>query len=984
MKNYNHKNIEQKWQSVWEQERVYKTSNKSGKSTQYILDMFPYPSGEGLHVGHPKGYIATDVYSRFKRMNGYNVLHPMGWDAFGLPAENYAIKNKIHPREAVDKNVTHFRNQLKQIGLDYDWSREINTTNPAYYKWTQWAFLQMYKKGLAYQSYEPINWCPSCKTGLANEDLEQRDTKTGSIAVCERCGTEVEQKPMRQWVLRITEYADSLLNDLEGLNWPESVKESQRNWIGRSEGACINFPVHTKTRFVLLHGYKSSPNKHFFPWLQKELEGRGYSVEVPELPHPDSPTIEEQVQYVLDTCHIDEHTVLVGHSLGGVVALRVIERLQHSIKKLVTIATPIEPTKKDRPYVASFPERFDFDYIRNKTNSIQIIKDETDTVVPSQHCDRLAQATGGTLYSFTAQGCHFTSSQEPALVNVLSEQIEVFTTRPDTIHGATYIVLAPEHPRIDEFMPEVKNQKDVIEYRSQVKNKTEMERITGEKDKTGVKLEGISVINPANKEKIPVYISDYVMTSYGTGAIMAVPAHDKRDWIFAKKFGLPIKQVIVTNDTTNVVNEVQPYTGYGVLTQSGDLNGLHSVHDQDTIIASINAEKQVTYKLKDWVFSRQRYWGEPIPLIHCDTCGVVPVPEADLPVELPDVEKYEPSGTGESPLAMIDEWVNTTCPDCGGDAKRETNTMPQWAGSCWYYLRYIDPINDNTLVDSKKEKQWMPVDMYVGGMEHATRHLIYARFWHKFLYDLGLVSSKEPFTELRNPGLIIGPDGQKMSKSKGNTISPDDIVEQNGADTFRTYEMFMGPFEQMGTWNINNLVGARRFLERVWKLRERVIARDTISATIEKELHKTVKKVTEDISTFQFNTAISQLMIFTNVLEKEATISQSVYTVLLQLLAPIAPHITEELWRNVLHNDTSIHVSDWPEHDPRMCIEDTMTIAVQVNGKVRDEIVVNQNEQEKDIIARAKQSTDIKKWITGKTIKRTVYVPHKLVNIVIE
>jgi leucyl-tRNA synthetase len=814
MKKYDHKKIEKKWQKRWEEDELYKTTEDLKKPKSYVLDMFPYPSGEGLHVGHPKGYIATDIYSRFKKMTGHNILHPMGWDAFGLPAENYAIKNKVHPRVAVKKNIARFKEQLAKIGFNYDWEREINTTDPEYYKWTQWVFLQMFKKGLAYESDEPINWCPSCKTGLANEDLDGDK--------CERCGTLVEQKPIRQWVLKITDYADRMLEDLDELDWPKSIKESQKNWIGRSEGAEVEFKVKSK--------------------------------------------------------------------------------------KL----------KVDKKFI-------------------------------------------------------------------------VFTTRPDTLFGATYCVLAPEHKLVEELKDSIENWSEVFQYTGIVKGKSNIERTAEGKEKTGVELKGVKAINPANCEELPIFIADYVLAHYGTGAIMAVPAHDERDFEFAKKFGLEIKRVVKCSSfsiSTNgnylspgVNSDMKVHTGSGELVNSGKFDGMDSEEAKKAIVEFVGGKMKTTYKLRDWVFSRQRYWGEPIPIIHCEKCGAVPVPESDLPVELPEVKSYEPTGTGESPLAGIDEWVNTECPKCGGVGKRETNTMPQWAGSSWYYLRYIDPQNDTALVDKKKEKYWSPVDMYVGGAEHATRHLIYARFWHKFLYDIGVVNYKEPFKRLQYVGLIGAEDGRKMSKRYGNVVNPDDIVETFGADTLRMYEMFMGPFDQGVQWSTDGIIGPRRFLEKVWRLQEKV--GEGSDVVIETILHKTVKKVGEDIESFDFNTAISQMMILVNEAEKAKSINSEDFEILLKLLAPFAPHITEELWQEVLGNGGSIHLESWPEYDPEKIKEERVTIAVQVNGKVRGELEIDIEESEEKIKERALSLENIQKWTEGKDVKKIIYVENKLVNIVV-
>ncbi|NTV44141.1 MAG: leucine--tRNA ligase [Candidatus Yonathbacteria bacterium] len=1082
---YDHPSIEKKWQKKWAENHVYRTGDDlSNPKKAYILDMFPYPSGQGLHVGHPKGYIATDIIARKKKMEGYNVLHPMGWDAFGLPAENYALKTKTHPKKSTDDNVARYKEQLSIIGLSYDWEREINTTDPAYYKWTQWAFVKMLEKGLAYESYEPINWCPSCKTGLANEDLD------GNL--CERCGSEVEKKPMRQWVIKITDYADRLLADLETLDWPESIKESQRNWIGRSEGASIEFGI-------------------------KNHESR-----------------------------------------------------------------------------------------------------------------------------------------------ITDENINVFTTRADTLFGCTYVVVAPEHELIAKHEARIENQEDVTHYIEITKKKTVIERTAEGKEKTGVRIDGLSAIHPLTGEELPIFVADYVLGDYGTGAVMAVPAHDERDFAFATKFDLPMPRVIepllTQTEGTATFREDEPsvdsdgviglvkhwsedkyiglywpsaswgtlltggidegetpeetilkeireetgytsariveylgvihskyyhhpkaqnrighartfivelqngdqesvseeetkkhevrwltkdelkafltatshlqavayldarvYTGPGILTDSGEFSGLSSDEARHAIVATLEkkglGKKTVNYKLRDWVFSRQRYWGEPIPVVHCESCAameadvklslnfreeaiwkrllsgektietralnpdeperyfgdvtkgdllrfvfkptgearlfrvgtiyrfedvaelfepenrelhakffsrefesaeeleasyatlapeyaerirknglvgweieavmtdkVVLVPESELPVLLPDVESYEPTGTGESPLAGIADWVNTTCPKCGGPAKRETNTMPQWAGSSWYYLRYIDPHNTEKLVDPEKEKYWMPVDTYVGGAEHATRHLIYARFWHKFLHDIGVVSGNEPFVKLQHVGLIGGEDGRKMSKRFGNVINPDDIVTQYGADTLRVYEMFMGPFDQNIAWGTDNIMGARRFLERVWKLAEK-IGDATLSEDAETLLNRTIKKIGDDIDTFAFNTAISSLMILVNMFEKERVVSVEHYRVLLRLLAPFAPHMSEELWTKC-GDGGSIVCAPWPTYDETKLSASTATIAVQVNGKIRATFVIPAGMGDEEVCTRALALPEAQKYIAGKKVTKTIVVPNKLVSLV--
>jgi len=759
--------------------------------------MFPYPSGDGLHVGHPKGYIATDIFSRYKRLNNYNVLHPMGWDAFGLPAENFAIQNKIHPSIAVERNIKRFKEQLSIIGFDYDWDREIKTSDPSYYKWTQWIFLKLYEKGLAYESYEPINWCPSCKTGLANEDLEN--------GRCERCGSLVEKRPMRQWVLKITDYAERLLQDLSKLEWEESIIESQRNWIGKSEGAEIKFKID------------------------------GFNLE-----------------------------------------------------------------------------------------------------------------------------------------------INIFTTRIDTIYGCTYIVVAPENKLINELSENIGNINEVKEYINKCKNKSDLERTDLNKEKTGIKLNGIYAINPFNNEKVEVWTADYVLNSYGTGAVMGVPAHDKRDFEFAQKYGLKIIEVIDGNNNSGDI-----YTDDGILFNSGEFSELDSEHARIKMTEKAERErfgnKKINYKIKDWVFSRQRYWGEPIPIIHCPKCGIVPLREEDLPLELPGIESYEPSGTGESPLATISDWVNVKCPVCGGNAKRETNTMPQWAGSSWYYLRYIDPHNNSELINKEKEKYWMNVDLYVGGAEHATRHLIYARFWHKFLYDLGIVSTDEPFQKLYHVGLIQAEDGRKMSKRYGNIINPDDIINEYGADSLRVYEMFIGPFSQNISWSTNGLKGARRFLDKVWNLQYKVSS-DEENKDIKFILNKTIKKVTEDIEQFSFNTAISQMMIFINKVSNYNNISRESFNKFLIILFPFAPHITEEIYDSL--NSTSILDTTWPKYDKNFIIDKNIKFVVYVNGKMRDVILIQNNLEQDDILNVLKDNIKIQKYINGKEIKKIIFVKNKMINFV--
>ncbi len=806
-KKFDHNAIEKKWQAKWSAEGVYKTADSSGKSNAYILDMFPYPSGEGLHVGHPKGYIATDIYARYKRMSGHEVLHPMGWDAFGLPAENYALKNKIHPRIAVEKNIARYKEQLQNLGLDYDWSREINTTDPEYYKWTQWIFLKLFEKGLAYQSHAPINWCPSCQTGLANEDLE--DGK------CERCGSVVERKPMRQWVLKITDYADRMLADLDLLTaWPTHIKDAQRNWIGRSEGLMFRSPVK-----------------------------------------------------------------------------------------------------------------------------------DTDIT------------------------------------------IETFSAHFEAFYADTFVVIAPDHPLLPRLLEGMSERENIL---AQAKAMTEKRMAAGYGETREVEgiFTGRYTLDPVGNGELPIWIASYALAEYGTG-IVKCSAHDERDFRFAKKYGIRLKPVLFPKDAAERERVERLEVCYsdmqnGLLSEPAEFAGKHAGEYREQIakhaVQKGFARRTASYRLQDWVFSRQRYWGEPIPIIHCEKCGTVPVPEKDLPVCLPEVEHYEPTGTGESPLANITEWVNTTCPKCGGAGKRETNTMPQWAGSCWYYLRFIDPNNNSAILAPEKEKKWAPVDVYVGG-EHATRHLIYARFWHKFLYDIDVVHTLEPFIRLEFLGFILAEDGRKMSKRWGNIINPDDIVAQNGADTLRVYEMFMGPFENTIGWSTNGLVGVQRFLERAHGLAEHIGEREPREMTA--LLARTIDKVTRDIEQFKFNTAISALMIFVNAAEKGGLARES-YTTFLKLLAPFAPHLAEELWEKA-EGTFSIHTAAWPVADEKLLTKETATIAVQINGKVRGTVTIPtdaDDEAAKAIALADKRIARRLSAVTTVTIRRVVYVPGKVLNFI--
>ena len=796
--------IEKKWQAKWEAENTFAASDDHSKPAYLALVEFPYPSGQGLHVGHPRSYTALDVVSRKRRMQGYNVLYPMGWDAFGLPTENFAIKNHIHPEVVTQNNVARFKAQLQGLGLSFDWTREINTTDPEYYKWTQWIFLQLFKHGLAYKKEMAVNWCTSCKCVLANEEVVG--------GVCERCGGEVVHKVKSQWMLKITAYAQRLIDDLDLVDYPDRVRAQQINWIGRSTGAQVTFT---------------------------------------------------------------------------------------------------------------------------------------------------------------------TTAGDP---------IEIYTTRPDTLFGATYMVVSPEHPLIHTWLEKglLTNAADVTAYQEAAARKSDFERTEVAKDKTGVCLQGVRAINPVNGEEIPVFISDYVLVSYGTGAIMAVPAHDTRDWEFARKFDLPIIEVVKGGD---VEKEAFTDCATGMMVNSGFLNGM-SVEEAKAAIIDFLAkegigEPKVNYKLRDWVFSRQRYWGEPIPIVHCPHCGQVAVPEEQLPIRLPKVDSYEPTDNGESPLAAMDEWVNTTCPKCGAPAKRETDTMPQWAGSSWYFLRYCDPHNTEALASKEALEYWMPVNWYNGGMEHTTLHLLYSRFWHKFLYDIGVVPTAEPYAKRTSHGMILGENGEKMSKSRGNVVNPDDIVNEYGADTLRVYEMFIGDFEKAAPWSSDSIRGANRFLERVWALSDHLLDGDEIRPALESAIHKTIRKVGEDIENLKFNTAIAAMMALLNEFGANGGANRAEYAVLVQLLNPFAPHMTEELWE-MLGNTETLAYAPWPVFDPAKCVEDTVEIAVQVNGKIRARINVGVNDDAATVLAAAKQQERVAPELEGKQLIKELYVPRKLVNLVVK
>lgn len=803
MESYNFKAIEKKWQDKWEETGAFHAETNSKKPKFYTMIEFPYPSGAGLHVGHPRSYTALDIIARKRRMEGYNVLYPIGWDAFGLPTENFAIKNKVHPKIVTAKNIANFTRQLKMLGFSFDWSREINTTDPSYYKWTQWIFLQLFKHGLAYKQEMPINWCTGCKVGLSNEEVVN--------GVCERCGSEVVQKRKSQWMLKITEYAQRLIDDLDDVNYLEKIKTQQKNWIGRSEGAEVKFKLST------------------------------------------------------------------------------------------------------------------------------------------------------------------------------GDEMIVYTTRADTLFGATYTVMSPEHPLIEKMKDSITNYDEVLAYKTEAAKKSEFERTELAKEKTGVKLEGIYAVNPANGAKLPVFISDYVLVTYGTGAIMAVPAHDSRDWDFAKKFNLPIIEVV--SGGKNVQEEAYTDVYKGNMVNSEFLNGLPVKEAIPTMIEWLEKQglgkRKVNFKLRDWVFSRQRYWGEPIPLVHCDKCGWVPIPESELPLELPEIETFEPGENGESPLAKAYDWIETTCPCCGGKAQRETDTMPQWAGSSWYFLRYMDPHNDEALASKEALEYWSPVDWYNGGMEHTTLHLLYSRFWHKFLYDIGVVPTKEPYMKRTSHGMILGENNEKMSKSRGNVVNPDKVVEEFGADAFRTYEMFIGAFDQSTPWSQQGLKGCYKFLERVWNLQSIVNDEEGYSADLEKNINKAIKKVGEDFERMKFNTAIATMMSLVNDFSKKGSVTKGEYKTLITLLNPVAPHMTEELWLTY-GNGELLSLQPWPKYDEGKTVDDEIEIVVQINGKIKDKLMIPAG-LDKDGTQEAAMNTEkIKGLIEGKNVVKVIAVPGKLVNIVVK
>ncbi len=1117
MKSYDHKKIEQKWQKQWAKDGAYKTETDTSKPKYYVLDMFPYPSGAGLHVGHPKGYIASDIVARKKRAEGYRVLHPMGWDAFGLPAENYAIKTGTPPQQTTDESIKTFKSQISNLSLSYDWDREIGSHRPDYYRWTQWLFTKFFEKGLVYKKKALVNWDPIDQTVLANEQVLPDGT-------AERSGAVVEKKDLEQWFYKITDYADELADSLDTIDWPESTKVNQRNWIGRSEGAEIDFGLDMGTtyKYVFLHGYTSGADRPRHHWYRANLEALGHSVVIPELPNTNNPVEEEQVQAALDAAEFDENTILVGHSLGAIVAMKALMKSGKKIAGLVLIAPAAPPgiaNMGERPFHTTFDWSFDFETIRSLSGYRTVLSD-TQEPDRAPYVADLAENLDARLIVTTAQKRHFDGDTEPDVLMWMRPTIRVFTTRPDTLFGATYVVLSPEHEWVRQALDHkvvLSNNDEVQAYVHAAKKKSDIDRLSTDKEKTGVRLEGVMAVNPANGERIPVFVADYVLAHYGTGAIMAVPAHDERDMAFALKYSLPIRQVImpvygkenrrpdavfrntvnavVRNDdgrllflkwkeyewVSNVIGgveqgetieraairEVLEETGYRArpiyvspiaieshyyadhkqewrsrldtpvllelesdqkgplseeerakhdtfwityeeaqkqglfhnnklaldlalgkvsaytdvlygeeqqLVNSGDFNGMSVAEAKKAITEKFGRVKK-TYKLRDWLISRQRYWGAPIPIVYDPEGKAHAIPEEHLPWLLPTDVEYMPKGT--SPLGSSKELKERTERIFGKGWTSEIDTMDTFACSSWYFFRFADPHNTNEFTSRKALEEWLPVDLYIGGAEHTVLHLLYARFYTKGLRDLGYLNFDEPFLKLRHQGLIVAEDGRKMSKRYGNVINPDDIVESYGADTLRVYEMFMGPFQDSIAWNTQSMIGSRRFLDKVWRLTERT--GDSPDESIERLLHRTIKKVSEDIELFKFNTAISTLMIFVNEAEKKQ-ISKDQFGRFLQLLAPFAPHITEELWHEIGHIEP-IASFPMPLYDEDMLEEDTVTVAIQINGKTRGEVVLPQGTSKAETETRAAETVAAR--LEGKNVTRIIVVPNKLVNFVV-
>lgn len=979
---YDHLAIEKKWQKQWAKKKLYVTKEDPKKDAFYVLDMFPYPSGEGLHVGHPKGYIATDVVSRMKRMQGHSVLHPMGFDAFGLPAENYAIKMKTNPAIAVEKNVQRYKEQLEMFGFDYDWSREINTTDPAYYKWTQWIFLKLLEKGLAYESHEPINWCPSCKTGLANEDLE--DGK------CERCGSVVEKKPIRQWVLKITDYAERLLADLDATEKPIMIRDSGPDAVR------AGLPLEERNAVVCVVKHWSEDKFLCLRWKSNDWHGlvvggveKGEQLAEAAVREVQEETGYQNVRFVREFAKLDSQFYQ---------AIKKVNRFAHFTGVYLELT---DDTWKDidekekalhevvwlpRAEVTGFLNRPDMNYLWDVFSGKQQMLPALDWPTSIKELQRN--------WIGRSEGVNFNCK-----IKELNIPVQMYNSVPQTYHAETFTVIAPDHPLVKELVKGTPREKEVLDFAEAINRKKAANRFDVENDMEGI-FTGRYIESFADTGRdLPIWIASYVVSDYGTGIVNA-SAHDERDFAFAKKYNLPLRIAMLPEDQAKAERVKQQKEAYvrdpqAIIQEPAKFRGRRWSEVRADIIEHIVkggfGTRKVNYRLRDWVFSRQRYWGEPIPVVHCEKCGVVPVPEKELPVKLPKVKSYEPTGTGESPLAAIEKWVNTKCPKCRGKARRETNTMPQWAGSSWYYLRYMDAQNKKVLVDARKEQYWAPVDLYVGGAEHATRHLIYARFWHKFLYDIGVVSTTEPFKKLQHVGLIMAEDGRKMSKRWGNVVNPDEIINTYGADTLRVYEMFMGPFDQQIAWNTNSMIGSRRFLERVWKLAGKVqgvgntatgAGAVVVPTEIESLIHKTVKKVSADIAEMKFNTAISTMMILLNALDEQPVdVSREHYETFLKLLAPFAPHMSEELWMQ-LGNKISIHLAPWPVCDEAKIQEASRKIGVQVNGKVRAEFAAPGGATDGELEKLALALPEVQKWIVGKSVKKVIVVKGKLVSVV--
>ena len=1006
MKDYRPQDFEAKWQADWERRQLNQAKDLAKQPKKYILIEFPYPSGEGLHVGHCLPYTAQDVVARYSRLKGFNVLYPIGWDAFGLPTENFAIKNKIHPRLATERNIANFKRQIKSLGISFDWSREINTTDPKYYKWTQWIFLQLFKAGLAEKKEAPINWCPSCKIGLAFEEVI--DGK------CERCGTPVEQRTIKQWILKITKYADRLIDDLDTVDYLPHIKQQQVNWIGRSEGVEIQFKIrNSKSEKILVA--TNNPSKverirMLLGYAAPEIQivtPKEEGLDIIETPEGDDltdnaklkaksylgktqlPILGTDMGFFIDGVIMNparvKRNALEGEDEASLSKEQIGQKLLNYYKKLArkhggaidgyfldvfALTMPDGTTQTStsrRDLTLTDKERGDLDY-HFPIRTLYIVA-STGKYVVDQSKKEEAEIE---LAPYTQ-----------AVIELLSQSIKVFTTRPDTLFGATFCVLAPEHPMMQNLKSQISNLKEVNDYIAQAKSKTDRQR-QEQKEKTGIELKGVKAINPINNAELPIFVADYVMTTYGTGAIMAVPAHDERDWEFAKKYKLPIVQVIKGGLAGQV------FIGHGEMINSGKYEGLDSQTAwqkmADELVKKKVAVRKVNYKLRDWIFSRQHYWGEPIPIIICDKCGYQSVAEKDLPVTLPDVEYYEPTDTGESPLAKMTSWVNVKCPKCGSSAKRETDTMPNWAGSSWYFLRYTDPDNDKKLADPKKLKYWLPVDLYNGGMEHATLHLLYSRFWHKFLYDQGLVPTSEPYARRIAHGVILSYDGQKMSKSRGNVINPDDIVAKYGADTLRLYEMFMGEYEATKVWSEDSLQGVHRFLKNIYNYfgdrADGTRYKGQGAEELRVAVNQAIKRVTADLERRSFNTVVSQLMILFNVIKESKADEPKVLETFLVLLAPLAPHLAEELWHQLGHQD-SVHQQSWPAADEKLLKLQQITLAVQINGKVRAQLTVVPGISETELKELTLKLPAVQRYLAGQPPKKFMYIKGKIISLVV-